>query len=81
MDIWIYGFLKNSQKPPKKWSLVETKSTLLELPLPKPSTGNLQSPGLNNKENHFFAWIALMYPTYFFFSPLLPGHWNIQELF
>ena len=48
-------------------TLIRTNSTPLESCWPKPNTGNLQSPRLNSKKNHFFAWAAQLYSPFFRF--------------
>jgi hypothetical protein len=59
------------------------KSVPMKATFSKPFTGKLQSPSLNNKENNFFASVALICLLFFvgFFSTGLAGYQNIIDRF
>jgi len=60
-EIKFKGILKEPNTP-RKWRLIEMKSRLLESPLSKYQLWeNYSPPPLNDKENYFFAWVALVF--------------------
>jgi hypothetical protein len=60
---------KKKPQTPQKWRPIKMKTVPWESKWSKPSTGKLQSPSINNKENHFFASVAqICLPFFVFFS-------------